>query len=122
MQEFKKYFTQILDAIDFTEDKEEFANEFLKIVFAQAINNLISSLPLERQTDISERIKKVGSNQEESAKMMSEFFSQEQIKDALTESMKQEITNYLETIAPTLSEEQKQRLEKTVLIMSKNVA
>lgn len=109
-QDLKLLISSLLDAINYTDNKETFTNKYLDIIYSQAVLNLIQSLSKEKQEEIKN---KLSQNKDDKAKMiqiLNEYFSHEQIEEVLTNSSKEEMISYIESIRSSLSDTQKQNL------------
>lgn len=100
----------MLDIIGYREDKEVFANEFLKNVYLQSVQDLIKALPQEQQ-GIKDKIV-AAKTPEELDKIVKVSFSSEDIDKALSLSSQNSMSEWIKTVIPTLSLEQKQKLQE----------
>ena len=101
---------RILDIIGYTEDKDKFATEFLQNVSLQALLDLFNTLPQDKKDQLQQKIAQVG---QDAAKMREElkvYFTEPQLEQAIENSAKNAVTEYIKTIEPTLSDPQKTAL------------
>jgi hypothetical protein len=68
---------KILEAIDYTDNREAFVAEFLRLTYLQALTNLVKSLPFDKQTAINQELAKSADNPELIASTLKEQFSQQ---------------------------------------------
>ena len=106
----KDILLQILDAIDFAEDKDAFIKQFMFLVYGNAINEMIHSYPKEKQKEIESRLEEIRDHPEKLSKTLKEYFSEEYINNTLQDISENLIFEYLQTISPSLSEKQRERL------------
>ncbi len=106
----KDIILKMLDIIGYREDKEVFANEFLKNVYLQSVQDLIKALPQEQQ-GIKDKIV-AAKTPEELDKIVKVSFSSEDIDKALSLSSQNSMSEWIKTVIPTLSLEQKQKLQE----------
>ena len=103
---------KILEAVEYADDKEAFVKEFEELVNIQAVESLINSLP----QDQKEALKIEGSANKDNSEKVSEIlksrFNEEQMQKSLEETTKSAVMEWMKTIEPTLSDQQKQNLVK----------
>lgn len=102
----KEVLREVLAIINYQDDKEKFINDFLEIAGANGLDSLIKSLPQDQQTTLQ------NADEEGTISILKSNFTQEQLKQALTEALEKTTEDYIETVEPTLSEEQKQKLQE----------
>ena len=103
---------KILEIIEFSKDKEKFVTELLQIIFIQSLADLIQSQNPIDQTKIKAEIASNVSNPDTVAIIMRKYFSKEKIDQALENSAKNVMTEYLTTINPALSDDQRSKITK----------
>ncbi len=91
---------QVLDIIGYIDNKEDFTNKFFQLCKQQAIVDLVKSLPSDKQTAL-----------ESNSSLLKEYFSEEQMADALEKATRETFQSYLQEIIPTLNDKQKSELE-----------
>jgi DNA-binding GntR family transcriptional regulator len=101
---------KILDAIDFSDNREAHADEILQNINLLSLVNLMQSLPVEKQTEVKQQLSENEGNPEKIAALLKEHFSQQQLHQALEKTTKDTITQYIQTIMPTLSANHKEKL------------
>jgi len=74
MDDAKSIILKILDTIDYSDDKERFADEFLQSVQLHALSNLIQSLPADRQNEIKEELTKNSNSPDVVAGVLKKIF------------------------------------------------
>jgi hypothetical protein len=103
---------QILTIIEYSDSKEEFVNKFITNVHLQALLDLISTLPVDRQEELKLSLARSSNHQDKVTRTLSIYFFQEQIQDAFEAASRDSIEKYLEAIDDTLSNDQRQELVK----------
>jgi len=73
---------QILDAIEYKEDKKTFVEDFIRITNSQALVDLVQSLPTEKQTEADKEIAEADS-QESFQKAVQKYFTDAQVEEAI---------------------------------------
>jgi hypothetical protein len=101
---------KILEAIDYSDNREGPTDEVLKNINLLALVNLVQSLPSEKQIEVKQQLSDNQDNPEKIAALLKEHFSQQELHQALEITIKDTITQYIQTIAPTLSMAQKGKL------------
>src|SRR3990167_8016972 len=97
-------YIQILNIIGYADDKQKFAQEFLTMCMAQTSAKVLANLPIEKQKEIQEKIKKA----KDQNKITSVLRSEEHIDEyqrTLIDITKENFTEYIEKIMPTLTSE-----------------
>jgi cysteinyl-tRNA synthetase len=110
MSNAKYILLKILEAIDYSDNREAFADEFLKNVRLQSLLNLVQSLSARKQTEIKQQLSENKDNPEKISSLLKEHFSQQELHQALENAAKDAVTQYIQTITPTLSMTQKEKL------------
>ena len=110
MTDPKAILLRILEIIGYSEDKEKFATEFLQNVSMQSLLDLITSLPSDKQEEVKQKISTLQNDPKAIGDMIKLYFTEQQIEDALQNSSKNAVAEYIKAIANTLSEEQKTNL------------
>jgi predicted solute-binding protein len=101
---------KILEAIDYRDNREAFADEFIQNTHLLALVNLVKSLPDEKQTEVKQQLSESQDNPEKISAILNEYFSQEELPKALENAAKDAVIRYIQTITPTLSQNQKEKL------------
>lgn len=102
---------QLLNIIEYKEDKEAFVADFTRLINNQALVDLVGGLPDTQRIEAEEKLTSVAS-QESFIETVHAYFNDEQIQTALDNSAANAITQWISSIAPTLNDEQKQKLVK----------
>lgn len=110
MQTPNDILVKILDAIDFQDDKEAFVKEFLELIYAQAVTDLVATLPQTEQDEIKNAFQVEEKNAETLGAVMKAHFSHEQGEKALQEATEKTVADYLEYIDSSLSDEQREKI------------
>ncbi len=101
---------KILDVIGYSGDKEKFSTEFLENVNMQSISDLINSLSSDKQQEIKQKISLLQNDPKAAGDIIKTYFAEQQLNEALQNSFMNAVTEYIDTIEPTLSDSQKQNL------------
>ncbi|MBI2613617.1 MAG: hypothetical protein HYW62_02500 [Candidatus Levybacteria bacterium] len=101
---------KILEIIGYSDDKDAFVDEFLKNVQMQSVIDLIQSLPQDKQSEIKEKLAQIQNDQNKASDLLKAYFTEEQIQEALKNSSKKAMEEYIKAINPTLSSAQKNNL------------
>lgn len=99
----------ILEIIDYKENKEEFASEFNRVINSQALVALMQTLPADKQKEADEKIASADSA-EKFTTSVQEYFSKDQVQAALDNAAAQAISQWISSVAPTLNDEQREKL------------
>ncbi|OGK22037.1 hypothetical protein A3C23_03055 [Candidatus Roizmanbacteria bacterium RIFCSPHIGHO2_02_FULL_37_13b] len=100
---------QILNIIGYADDKQKFAQEFLTMCMAQTSAKVLANLPIEKQKEIQEKIKKA-KDQNKITSVLREYQNIDEYQRTLIDITKENFTEYIEKIMPTLTSEQKDKL------------
>lgn len=106
----KNILLKILEIIGYSDNKEIFADEFLKNIQAQSVIDLIQSLPQDKQSQIKKQLLTNPNDPNKVADVLKLYFNNEQIQEALKNASKTAMEEYIEAISPTLSSTQKNNL------------
>lgn len=107
MNDVRTMLLKILDLIDYSEDKEKFSAEFLRNVNLQALLDLFNTLPQDKKDQIQQQITSIGNNPLAIQETLRAHFADSQLQEAIKNSTKNAVTEYMKAINPTLSETQR---------------
>jgi hypothetical protein len=102
---------QLLTIIEYKDDKEAFVADFTRLINNQALVDLVSALPDAERVKAEEKLSHVDS-QESFVSAVHTYFNDTQIQTALDNAAANAITQWISSIAPTLNDDQKQKLVK----------
>ena len=122
MNDAKAMLLKILDAIGYSEDKDKFATEFLKNVSLQALLDLFNTLPVDKKDQIQQQVTDAGNNPAAIRETLKTYFTDSQLQEAIRNSAKKAVTEYIKTVEPTLSDSQKQNLTNYFGEITKNAS
>ena len=88
---------KILTIIEYTDDKEEFVNQFIINVHLQAFLDLILTLPIDRQEEIKLALARSSQYADKMTRILSTYFSQTQILDVLEAVSRDSVGKYIPT-------------------------
>lgn len=101
---------KILEIIGYSDNKNEFVDEFLKNIQMQSVIDLIQSLPQDQQSQIKKQLSVNPNDPNKAADVLKSYFNNEQIQEALKNASKTAMEEYIKAINPTLSSTQKNNL------------
>jgi hypothetical protein len=107
---YKRTILAILEVIDYQDDKEKFIKQFIHNTHAQTLIDLLKSLPTKKQVILKEQLKNHANDQEKQTEIIRSEFNEQQIQQAFENAVKNAITEWMEAINYSLSEEQKKKL------------
>lgn len=110
MNDAKVILLKILEIIGYSEDKDKFATEFLQNVSLQALLDLFNTLPVDQKDQIHQQITSAGNNPQAIQEALKTYFTDSQLQEAIKNSAKNAVTEYIKTIETTLSDSQTQNL------------
>ncbi|MGH7203526.1 MAG: hypothetical protein ACREHC_03735 [Candidatus Levyibacteriota bacterium] len=106
---YKTILLKILDAIEYTDDKEAFANEFMQNTSLQTVTDLVDTLPHEKKEEVKKAF--VESTTDETvSEILKKYFSEEQKQKAFENAVSTSIKRWMQAIQHTLNESQKKNL------------
>lgn len=108
----KDLLVKILTTIGYSENKEEFVNQFMLNIHLQSLLDLISTLPTDKQEEIKSTLARSQNHVDKITRTLSSYFSKTQVQDALEVTSKNSIEKYIEAINHTLSASQRKELAK----------
>ena len=107
----KDILIRVLTIINYQEDKDKFANDFLDLCLKKALVDMMESLPEEKKTEVRARFS-ANITPEEAAKVMQIYFTPQQYMQNLQNATQYLFQDYLKNIMPSLSEAQKAELQQ----------
>ena len=102
MNDPKVILIRILNTIGYSEDKEKFATEFLQNVSAQVFLDLFNTLPQDKKDQLQQKIQSLGNNAGKMQEELKAYFTDSQLEQAIENSAKNAVMEYMKTIDPTL--------------------
>jgi hypothetical protein len=108
--EIRKILTTILEIIDYPENKEEFINKLTSSICLETLNQLLVSLPEEKQTQIKDQLKNI-QTADAFEQIINSNFDQNLFQETVKITTQKIFTEYLQTIEDVLTEEQKIKLD-----------
>lgn len=110
----KDILLKILEAIDYSGDKEAFVALFLHLTYRQAILNLAQKLSTDNLTkfthDLSLNVGDPVRLSNEVAKVLSIYFNEQQKAEVLEATVTKAMADWMQEVVPMLSDVQKQKL------------
>jgi len=111
---YHTFIVKLLKAIDYTDDKEKFVNDFMSNIQLQTLVKLIDTLPIEDKNKLTEEFTHSQDNPDKIAEGLGKFFTRDQIRKTSEEMVLNEINDLLASMQNTLSEIQKQKVTELV--------
>ena len=108
--DYREILLKILDAIGYADNKDDFINQFVGIIYSQSIIDLMHALPASDQEKMKLELSGSNENQEKAEEVIKKYFSEEQRKKAVEIAAKNEMVRFISTIKDTLSPSQVQNL------------
>ena len=97
-----------------------FATEFLQNVIMQSLLDLITSLPQDKQEEVKQKLSTLQNDPKATGDMIKTYFTTQQIEEALQNSSKNAVIEYMKAIDSTLSETQRTNLTKYFQELNQN--
>src|SRR5947209_1050047 len=105
---------QVLTLIGFEGNKEAYAHKFLQTCEQQALFDLLESLSEEKQAELKQKL--AGEKDQEKAKdILSQYVTSDEYREALKQASQTMFIEFIQTITPTLSSSQNEKLGRTPL-------
>jgi hypothetical protein len=118
MNDYKNMLLEILGAINYSEDKEEFMAEFTKNLQLQSLRDLLQASPSDKFEGAKNQLLTAFSDPQNDPQKISEilkdFFSENQVKQSVENAAKEAFTNYITAISDVLSGTQRENLIKVL--------
>src|SRR5260221_9466167 len=111
MQNGHDLLTKILDAIGYDDDKETFIGEFQKNIYVQTFLTLSETLDDTKQQELAAELSQNSNDPEKLNLILSRYFPQQQIQMTIQNVSQHAVEEYLDTVTPLLSPQQKQNLK-----------
>jgi hypothetical protein len=108
---YRDIILKILEITDYKEDKDEFLADFNRITNSQALVDLVKTLPEEKREEADAALATADS-QEKFTETVNKYFTAQQVQQALDSAAAAAITQWIQSIANTLNDEQRQKLVK----------
>lgn len=106
----KEIIVNVLDIIDYQDDKPKYATEFIDLCEKQALLDALQSLPKEKQADFKQKMS-WAKDQDRVKDIIKEYITAEQYTDALKKASQTAFTKFIETLLPELTDGQKDKLQ-----------
>jgi hypothetical protein len=105
----KKTLLDILDIIDYQDDKPAFVDEFFSLIYAETVAQMDSELDEQSRKNLSQEFDNAKDN-DDAKEIILKYFSKEKFDEKITKITQEQFEDYLETIYPTLDEETQGKL------------
>lgn len=104
-----KVLFDVLNIIDYQDNKEEFVNEFVLIVLNEVFGEMLSRIPEADKEKIVNEFYAVDS-EDEKREVLLKYFSLDEVEEKISKVTELQFLDYLETIYPTLSSNKQDEL------------
>jgi hypothetical protein len=111
MNDLKNILLKFLEAIEYSDDKEEFIDNFTTIIYLDSIETLLVTLPEDKQALIKEQIG-LAKSTEELMTVVNSNFNQQSFQDAVAAASQKVFSEYLDEIKDVLTDEQKSKMQQ----------
>ena|SRR3989344_8933650 len=111
MNDLRIFLSNFLNTINYPESKEDFINKFLSAIYLETIDELIKTLPQDKQALISQKLESA-KTPEFLQQVVNNNFDQNLFNKTLQKTSERLFREYLETINETLTDEQKDKLQE----------
>lgn len=111
MNNLRTFLEKVLEAIEYKNDKLKFITEFEKNIQSLYLLDLIDSLPDDKNQELTKQLTETENNQDNIKTLLNNFFTPDQIRKSIENTTTNTINEYIQTIAPTLTEPQLDHLE-----------
>ncbi len=111
MDNSKQVILKILDIIEFSEDREKFADGFLTLIYKNALGDCLSSLPEDTQKLLAQRLSDQNIDPQIFSDTIMHYVKRAQFRKSLEKCAKATMDGYIKAILPTISEDQKKQIE-----------
>jgi hypothetical protein len=105
----KEQIIKILETINYTGDKEKCTNDLLGLCTQQMVLDITSNLPQEKLDLLKQKPK--GDNPEKTLEVLEKVVGEEEIAKSLEKATQDVFQDWLKTVEPTLSNNQKDNLK-----------
>ena len=106
MNDIRSFFNTFLQTINYPDNKDEFIENMVKIIYLETINELIETLPQDKQPLIIQSLESANTP-ELLLKLVNSTFNQDVFNKTLTDKTTTVFTEYLQTIDNSITETQK---------------
>ena len=100
----------ILEIVEFKDDKDQTANEFILLCQQQTLSQLIDALPYETKQTLKLIMEETKNNPDHVKSVLKDYISPEQYNEELERVTKKAFDQFIQNLSPTLSNEQKDKL------------
>lgn len=110
MNDLKASLQNFLETIEYPDNKEEFINKLISTMYLETLDELLNTLPQDKREALKQQFTSV-STPEAMQEIVNNNFDQKTFEEALKRNSRKIFTEYVDTISPTLSEEQRVKLQ-----------
>lgn len=117
MNDLKNILLKFLETIEYSDNKEEFINNFTTIIYLNSVEALLITLPQDKQDSIKQQIGSAKTT-EELMMIVNNNFNQQSFQDAVSATSQKVFNEYLDEIKDVLTDEQKSKLQQFLQLIS----
>lgn len=110
-EEIINILTKVLTIINYTDDKDKFIDEFIKMCQAKTFTELFNGLPAEKQETLKSELTPSPAP-EKVEEIFLKYFTKEDYQKVFLANLQQQFQEYLQSIFSTLSQEQIKELDE----------
>lgn len=114
MQDPTSIIVNLLTAIDYTGDKQAFAEEFITVIYMRALSDLVKSLAEEQQEKVKQECFAVANDIPKIVEVLKKYFTGDQTDNAIENAGKATLEDWLKEVLPSLQDSQKQNLQSAL--------
>jgi predicted lactoylglutathione lyase len=111
MNDLKNILLKFLETIKYSDNKEEFINNFTTIIYLDSIEALLITFPQDKQSLIKQQLSSAKST-EELMVIVNSNFNQQSFHDTVAATSQKVFNEYLDEIKDVLTDEQKSKLQQ----------
>lgn len=115
MIDLKTFLQNFLNTIDYPDDKEKFISKLLFAIYSASVDEAMNTLPQDKQTSIKQQLQTVP-NFESLQQIINNNFDQSIFQEALKRNSEKVFSEYIDTIDPVLSGDQKSKLQAFLVL------
>lgn len=108
-QQSEKIIKDILNILQYEDDKDQLYKQFVQNITAQAVLDLIKKLPEEQANELKNKSSAI-SKPEDSATLLHKYFTDEQYTQALESAAKMLFSGFLAQISTNITDAQRENL------------
>jgi ABC-type long-subunit fatty acid transport system fused permease/ATPase subunit len=120
MKDLKDLILKFLEAIEYSDNKEEFINNFTSIIYLESVETLLNTFPQDKQEVVKQQLSSAKSTEAVMA-IVNINFDQKSFQDTVTVASEKVFTEYLDLIKDVLTDKQKSKLQQFLQLIPVSV-